>query len=132
VSAVPLLLLRPGQYRKGSLQLEPGCNLEQTLEANVTGVLNGIREAAGKVRRVAGRHSALVTELHHATGFSCGVVCLQQYVCGCHRSGTVLAALHCLHAVRMPACSCACDPCYACVRSLLWYCTCSRWTKTAR
>ncbi|WIA12568.1 hypothetical protein OEZ85_006229 [Tetradesmus obliquus] len=38
-----------GQYRKGSLQLEPGCNLEQTLEANVTGVLNGIREAAGKV-----------------------------------------------------------------------------------
>eukprot|EP00878_Enallax_costatus_P039925 GHUV01045868.1.p1 GENE.GHUV01045868.1~~GHUV01045868.1.p1 ORF type:complete len:639 (+),score=155.48 GHUV01045868.1:336-2252(+) len=37
------------QYNKGNLQLEPGCNLEQTLEAKVTGVLNGIREAAGKV-----------------------------------------------------------------------------------
>lgn len=38
-----------GQYNKGNLQLEPGCNLEQTLEAKVTGVLNSIREAAGKV-----------------------------------------------------------------------------------
>jgi len=38
------------QFKKGSLQLQSGCNLEQTLESKVTGVLNGIRETAGKVR----------------------------------------------------------------------------------
>eukprot|EP00879_Flechtneria_rotunda_P021361 GHRR01022515.1.p1 GENE.GHRR01022515.1~~GHRR01022515.1.p1 ORF type:complete len:846 (+),score=303.63 GHRR01022515.1:467-3004(+) len=37
------------QYKKGSLQLQPGCNMEQTLEAQATGVLNAIRETAGKV-----------------------------------------------------------------------------------
>lgn len=37
------------QYRAGKLQLQPGCNLEQSLEAEVTGVLNNIREEAGKV-----------------------------------------------------------------------------------
>ncbi|PNW84960.1 hypothetical protein CHLRE_03g165750v5 [Chlamydomonas reinhardtii] len=36
-------------YRKGQLQLQPGCNAEQSLEANMTGVLNNIREVAGKV-----------------------------------------------------------------------------------
>ncbi|KAF8067125.1 DNA-directed RNA polymerase III subunit RPC1 [Scenedesmus sp. PABB004] len=36
-------------YGRRTLALEPGCDLEQSLEANVTGVLNGIREAAGKV-----------------------------------------------------------------------------------
>jgi hypothetical protein len=59
------LLLRVGQYRKGSLQLEPGCNLEQTLEANVTGVLNGIREAAGKVRMASFVTCALCCMLQH-------------------------------------------------------------------
>jgi hypothetical protein len=43
-------------YRKGTLTLQAGCNMEQTLEATVTGELNGIREAAGKVW-----HSACVT-----------------------------------------------------------------------
>jgi len=37
------------QYNEGALQLQPGCNMEQTLEAQVTGVLNKIREQAGKV-----------------------------------------------------------------------------------
>jgi len=37
------------QYKDGTLQLQPGCNMEQTLETQVTGVLNNIREQAGKV-----------------------------------------------------------------------------------
>jgi hypothetical protein len=36
-------------FKKGTLELQAGCNMEQTLEATVTGELNGIREAAGKV-----------------------------------------------------------------------------------
>eukprot|EP00197_Chlamydomonas_leiostraca_P012021 CAMPEP_0202861128 /NCGR_PEP_ID=MMETSP1391-20130828/2625_1 /ASSEMBLY_ACC=CAM_ASM_000867 /TAXON_ID=1034604 /ORGANISM="Chlamydomonas leiostraca, Strain SAG 11-49" /LENGTH=1424 /DNA_ID=CAMNT_0049540457 /DNA_START=102 /DNA_END=4376 /DNA_ORIENTATION=+ len=36
-------------YTKGELQLQPGCNMDQTLEASLTGVLNNIREVAGKV-----------------------------------------------------------------------------------
>ncbi|GLC35764.1 hypothetical protein PLESTM_000363300 [Pleodorina starrii] len=36
-------------FKKGQLQLQPGCNAEQSLEANMTGVLNNIREVAGKV-----------------------------------------------------------------------------------
>lgn len=39
------------QFKEGTLQLQPGCDMEQTLEANVTGVLNNIREQAGKVSR---------------------------------------------------------------------------------
>lgn len=35
-------------YNKGQLQLAPGCNLEQTLEAEITGILNNIREIAGE------------------------------------------------------------------------------------
>lgn len=35
-------------YKKGQLQLAPGCNPEQTLEAEVTGILNNIREIAGE------------------------------------------------------------------------------------
>ena len=37
------------EFRKGTLQLQAGCDMEQTLEANVMGVLNNIREQAGKV-----------------------------------------------------------------------------------
>ncbi|GBF92585.1 DNA-directed RNA polymerase III subunit [Raphidocelis subcapitata] len=33
--------------RKGKLELLPGCSLEQSLEASLTGVLNGLRESAG-------------------------------------------------------------------------------------
>lgn len=36
-------------FKKGTLELQAGCNMEQTLEATVTGELNSIREAAGKV-----------------------------------------------------------------------------------
>ncbi|KAG2499255.1 hypothetical protein HYH03_002834 [Edaphochlamys debaryana] len=36
-------------FKKGALQLQPGCNAEQSLEASMTGVLNNIREVAGKV-----------------------------------------------------------------------------------
>jgi hypothetical protein len=43
------------EYKKGTLSLQAGCNLEQTLEATVTGELNGIREIAGKVRRARRR-----------------------------------------------------------------------------
>ncbi|KDD75278.1 domain 1 of RNA polymerase Rpb1, partial [Helicosporidium sp. ATCC 50920] len=37
------------QYARGSLPLQPGCDAEQSLEAGVTGVLNGIRDAAARV-----------------------------------------------------------------------------------
>ncbi len=40
-------------YAKGALQLQPGCNMDQSLEANVMGVLNNIREIAGKVCKAA-------------------------------------------------------------------------------
>lgn len=36
-------------YKKGKLELQPGCNAAQTLESAVTGELNKIREAAGNV-----------------------------------------------------------------------------------
>jgi hypothetical protein len=69
--------LRAGQYRKGSLQLEPGCNLEQTLEANVTGVLNGIREAAGKVRHTCAAYAChTVSMLRYGTSSSKLLSCL--------------------------------------------------------
>ena len=37
------------QFEQGTLELQPGCNLEQSLEALVTGVLNDIRQKAGNV-----------------------------------------------------------------------------------
>ena len=35
-------------FRRGVLQPQPGCDVDQTLEASVTGELNAVREAAGK------------------------------------------------------------------------------------
>ena len=37
-------------FNEGRLALQPGCNAAQTLEAEITGELNRIREEAGKVR----------------------------------------------------------------------------------
>lgn len=37
------------QHRKGLIELAPGCDADQSLEAAVTGVLNNIREQAAKV-----------------------------------------------------------------------------------
>jgi DNA-directed RNA polymerase III subunit RPC1 len=37
-------------YSKGELTLQPGCNAAETLEVQVTNVLNKIRESAGDVR----------------------------------------------------------------------------------
>lgn len=42
------------QYAKGLLQLQPGCNMEESLETLVTGVLNNIREQAAKVCDLSG------------------------------------------------------------------------------
>lgn len=39
-------------YKKGKLELQPGCNAAQTLESAVMGELNQIREAAGNVERL--------------------------------------------------------------------------------
>jgi len=36
-------------FNKGKLKLQPGCNAAQTLEAEITGVLNKIRDETGKV-----------------------------------------------------------------------------------
>lgn len=36
-------------YKSGKLALQAGCNLDQTLESQVTGVLNNIREVAGRL-----------------------------------------------------------------------------------
>jgi len=38
---------RIANFEKGTLDLQPGCNAEQTLEAEVLGVLSAVREAAG-------------------------------------------------------------------------------------
>ena len=37
-------------YNMGSLPPEPGCDAAQSLEARITQILNGIRDATGKVR----------------------------------------------------------------------------------
>ncbi|KAK9865213.1 hypothetical protein WJX84_010418 [Apatococcus fuscideae] len=37
------------QFEQGTLELQPGCNMEQSLEALVTGVLNDIRQKAGNL-----------------------------------------------------------------------------------
>lgn len=38
------------EFNEGKLQLKPGCDAAQTLEAVITDLLNRIREDAGKVR----------------------------------------------------------------------------------
>ena len=40
------------QFQRGKLELQPGCNAEQSLETLVTGKLNTIRETASKVQRL--------------------------------------------------------------------------------
>ncbi|CAI6012059.1 unnamed protein product [Closterium sp. NIES-65] len=49
-------------FNEGRLTLQPGCNAAQTLEANITGELNRIREEAGKVclRELHWRNSPLI------------------------------------------------------------------------
>lgn len=37
-------------YNKGELELQPGCDAAQTLEAHITKELNDIREKTGQVR----------------------------------------------------------------------------------
>lgn len=37
-------------YPQGELQLQPGCNMDQSLEASLTGVLNNIREVGAHAR----------------------------------------------------------------------------------
>lgn len=37
-------------YNEGKLPPEPGCDAAQSLESRITQILNGIRDAAGKVR----------------------------------------------------------------------------------
>ncbi len=53
---------------QGVLELQPGCNMDQSLEAQVTGVLNNIREKAGKVR-VYDTHTRAHTHAHRTPGF---------------------------------------------------------------
>eukprot|EP00252_Welwitschia_mirabilis_P019861 TRINITY_DN4707_c0_g1_i3.p1 TRINITY_DN4707_c0_g1~~TRINITY_DN4707_c0_g1_i3.p1 ORF type:complete len:1280 (+),score=267.36 TRINITY_DN4707_c0_g1_i3:562-4401(+) len=49
-------------YNKGKLSLQPGCNAAQTLEAEITGELNKIREIAGSVclKELHWRNSPLI------------------------------------------------------------------------
>ena len=47
------------QYARGKLELQPGCDAEQSLEAQLTGELNRIRENAANVRGGRGCHGAL-------------------------------------------------------------------------
>lgn len=37
------------QAKKGLLENKPGCDQDQTLEAHISGVLSGVREAVGKI-----------------------------------------------------------------------------------
>lgn len=41
------------EYNEGKLQLKPGCDAAQTLEAVITDILNRIREDAGKVNLIS-------------------------------------------------------------------------------
>lgn len=41
------------EYNEGKLQLKPGCDAAQTLEAVITDILNRIREDAGKVNMIS-------------------------------------------------------------------------------
>ena len=50
------------QYQLGKLELQPGCNAEQSLETLVTGKLNTIRETASKVQLLP-RRVGLHTEM---------------------------------------------------------------------
>nr|XP_043612911.1 DNA-directed RNA polymerase III subunit 1-like [Erigeron canadensis] len=49
-------------FNKGKLKLQPGCNAAQTLEAEITGVLNKIRDETGKVcmEKLKWRNSPLI------------------------------------------------------------------------
>ncbi|KAJ0539434.1 putative DNA-directed RNA polymerase [Helianthus annuus] len=49
-------------FNKGKLKLQPGCNAAQTLEAEITGVLNKIRDETGKVcmEKLHWRNSPLI------------------------------------------------------------------------
>lgn len=38
------------QYKSGKLELQAGCNMEESLETSVTGKLNAIRETASQVQ----------------------------------------------------------------------------------
>lgn len=58
------------QHRKGMIELAPGCDADQSLEAAVTGVLNNIREQAAKVGRRGTRRLGL-----GGAGWAGGVSC---------------------------------------------------------
>jgi DNA-directed RNA polymerase III subunit RPC1 len=53
---------RIAAYKKGTLALQPGCDAEQTLEAEVLGILSTVRETAGNVcLRELPKHNAPLT-----------------------------------------------------------------------
>ncbi|KAJ1431546.1 RNA polymerase, alpha subunit [Sesbania bispinosa] len=77
-------------FNKGKLELKAGCDAAQTLEALITGVLNGIRDTAGKVcmQTLHWRNSPLIMSQCGSKGspinISQMVACVgQQSVGGC-------------------------------------------------
>eukprot|EP00897_Mesotaenium_endlicherianum_P003119 jgi/Mesen1/2835/ME000174S02093 len=79
-------------FRGGHLALQPGCDAAQTLEAEITGELNRIREEAGKVclRELHWRNSPLIMSQCGSKGspinISQMVACVGQQSVGGHRA----------------------------------------------
>lgn len=79
-------------YNKGQLALQPGCTAAQTLEAEITGELNKIREEAGKVcyKELHWRNGALIMSQAGSKGslinISQMVACVGQQSVGGHRA----------------------------------------------
>eukprot|EP00850_Spirogloea_muscicola_P023482 SM000360S13676 [mRNA] locus=s360:20430:29808:- [translate_table: standard] len=79
-------------FNAGQLALQPGCNAAQTLEAEITGELNKIREEAGKVclRELHWRNSPLVMSQCGSKGSAINIsqmiACVGQQSVGGHRA----------------------------------------------
>ncbi|KAJ7520459.1 hypothetical protein O6H91_19G006700 [Diphasiastrum complanatum] len=79
-------------YNKGKLTLQPGCNAAQTLESEITGELNKIREKAGQVcvNELHWRNSPLIMSQCGSKGsvinISQMIACVGQQSVGGHRA----------------------------------------------
>ncbi|KAJ7947738.1 DNA-directed RNA polymerase subunit [Quillaja saponaria] len=79
-------------FNKGKLELKAGCDAAQSLEALITGVLNGIRDTAGKVcmQTLHWRNSPLIMSQCGSKGspinISQMVACVGQQSVGGHRA----------------------------------------------
>ena len=87
---------RIAAYKKGTLALQPGCDAEQTLEAEVLGILSTVRETAGAVclRELPTHNAPLTMALCGSKGSTINisqmVACVEQQAVGGARPGQLL------------------------------------------